>query len=167
YISAVASRVDTAGARVMDAGGLHLVPGVVNVQVHFRDPGWTHKEDLDTATQACLRGGVTSFLEMPNTVPLAINQREIDNKLAIASRKSRVNYGFFIGATNTNLADLQTAQRVCGIKVFMGASTGNLLVDDMQALERIFADTDKRRVIALHCEDEAYLKARKDQFTHR
>jgi dihydroorotase len=166
-ISAVAQTVDTSGARVIDADGLHLFPGVVDVQVHFRDPGWTHKEDLDTATQACLRGGVTSFLEMPNTVPLAINQREIDNKLEIASRKSRVNYGFFIGATNTNLADLQSAQRVCGIKVFMGASTGNLLVDDMEALERIFADTDKRRVIALHCEDEAYLKARKDQFTHR
>jgi dihydroorotase len=135
--------------------------------VHFRDPGLTYKEDLETATRACARGGVTSFLEMPNTIPNAINQREIDNKLAIAARKSRVNYGFFIGATNTNLTDLQTATRVCGIKIFMGASTGDLLVDDPKIIESIFAETDKRRVIALHAEDEAYLKARKDLFTHR
>lgn len=165
FISVVAPTVDATGARVIDAGGLRLFPGVVDVQVHFRDPGLTHKEDLETASRACAKGGVTSFLEMPNTQPLATNQREIENKLAIASRKSRVNYGFFIGATNTNLADLKTATRVCGIKIFMGASTGDLLVDDLAAMEAIFEHTDKRRVIALHAEDEAYLKARKDQFS--
>lgn len=167
WISRIEPSVDAAGARVIDAGGLHLFPGIIDPQVHFRDPGLTHKEDLETATRACAAGGVTSFLEMPNTIPNATNQREIDNKLAIAARKSRVNYGFFIGATNTNLSDLQSATRVCGIKVFMGASTGDLLVDDPVALERIFAETDKRRVIALHAEDEAYLKLRKDQFAHR
>lgn len=167
WISRIEPGVDAAAARVIDADGLHLFPGIIDPQVHFRDPGLTHKEDLETATRACAAGGVTSFLEMPNTIPNAINQREIDNKLAIAARKSRVNYGFFIGATNTNLADLQAATRVCGIKVFMGASTGDLLVDDPAALERIFAETDKRRVIALHAEDEAYLRQRKDQFAHR
>lgn len=167
WISRIEPGVDAAGARVIDGGGLHLFPGIIDPQVHFRDPGLTYKEDLETATRACARGGVTSFLEMPNTIPNAINQREIDNKLAIAARKSRVNYGFFIGATNTNLNELQTATRVCGIKIFMGASTGDLLVDDPQAIERIFAETDKRRVIALHAEDEAYLKSRKDLFTQR
>lgn len=166
-ISQVAASVNTAGATEIDARGLHVFPGIIDPQVHFRDPGLTHKEDLETASRACAKGGVTSFLEMPNTNPLAINQAEIDNKLAIAARKSRVNYGFFIGATNTNLADLQAAKRVCGIKIFMGASTGSLLVDDAEALERIFAETDKRRVIALHCEDEAYLKARKPLFEGR
>lgn len=167
WISQVQPSVDTTGARVIDAPGLHLFPGVVDVQVHFRDPGLTHKEDLRTATRACAKGGVTTFLEMPNTIPNATNQREIDAKLELASRKSLVNYGFFIGATNRNLADLQAARRVCGIKVFMGASTGDLLVDDPAALERIFAETDKSRVIALHCEDEAYLRTRKAQFAPR
>lgn len=167
WVSTVAPQVSTAGARVIDAGGLHCFPGVVDVQVHFRDPGLTHKEDLETASRACAKGGVTSFLEMPNTIPLAINQREIEHKLDLAAKKSRVNYGFFIGATNTNLADLQLSRRVCGIKVFMGASTGDLLVDDPEALEKIFQLTDKRRVIALHAEDEAFLKTRKDQFAGR
>jgi dihydroorotase len=167
FISAVARKVDSAGARVIDARGLHLFPGVVDPQVHFRDPGLTHKDDLETATRACAKGGVTSFLEMPNTSPLAINQREIDNKHAIATKKSRVNWGFFIGATNTNLADLKTAKRVCGIKVFLGASTGDLLVDDMNALEKIFAETDKNRVIAFHCEDEGVMKATRAQFEGR
>ncbi|MCZ7606202.1 MAG: dihydroorotase [Planctomycetota bacterium] len=167
HISAVAPKVDASGARVIDAGGLHLFPGVIDVQVHFREPGNTHKEDLETATRACAKGGVTSFLEMPNTSPPATNQAGVDIKLALAAKKSRVNYGFFVGATNTNLRELQEVKRVCGIKVFMGASTGDLLVDDMDALERIFAETGKRRVIALHCEDEAYLKAHKPEYAHR
>lgn len=166
FISQIAPTVDTSGAHVIDAGGLHLFPGIVDPQVHFRDPGLTHKEDLETATRACAKGGVTSFLEMPNTIPLAINQREIDNKHAIAARKCRVNWGFFGGATNTNLADLKAMKRICGIKVFLGASTGDLLVDDMDALEKIFAETDKRRVIAFHCEDEGDMKATRAQYEH-
>lgn len=167
WISRIEPGVDAAGARVIDAGGLHLFPGVIDPQVHFRDPGLTHKEDLESASRACAKGGVTGFLEMPNTIPNATNQREIDNKHEIAARKSRVNWGFFIGATNHNLADLQAATRVCGIKAFLGASTGDLLVDDPKALEAMFAHTDKRRVIATHCEDEAFMKARKDEFAGR
>jgi len=167
WISRIEPGVDAAGARVIDATGLHLFPGVIDPQVHFRDPGLTHKEDLETASRACAKGGVTGFLEMPNTIPNAINQREIDAKHDIAARKSRVNWGFFIGATNHNLADLQSATRVCGIKAFLGASTGDLLVDDPAALEAIFANTDKRRVIATHCEEEAFLRARKDEFAGR
>lgn len=167
FISQVASRVDSSGARVIDASGLHLFPGVIDVQVHFREPGNTHKEDLASATRACAKGGVTSFCEMPNTSPPATNQKAMDYKLSLGAKKSRVNYSFFVGATNDNLADLQEVSRVCGIKVFMGASTGDLLVDDMKALERIFAETDKRRVIALHCEDEQYLKSRLPQLNHR
>src|SRR5688572_24529946 len=163
----IAPAVQITADKVIDARGLHLIPGVIDDQVHFREPGLTHKEDLETASRACAKGGVTSFLEMPNTNPLAINQREIDNKHAIAAKKSRVNWGFFIGATNTNIDDLKIAKRVCGIKVFLGASTGDLLVDDMKALERIFAETDKNRVIAFHCEDEGAMKATRAQYEGR
>lgn len=167
HISQIRPTVDCDGARVIDADGLLLMPGVVDPQVHFRDPGATHKEDLESGSRACLRGGVTAFLDMPNTRPSAVNQREIDHKHALAAKKSRVHYGFFVGATNDNLADLQTVRRVCGIKIFMGASTGDLLVDDPKALERIFAETAKDRVIALHCEDEARIRERTQAFKHR
>lgn len=167
FISQIAATVDTSGARVIDAAGLHLFPGIVDAQVHFREPGNTYKEDLETATRACAKGGVTSFLEMPNTSPPATNQAAMDFKLSLGAKKSRVNYGFFVGATNDNIEDIKTIKRVCGIKVFMGASTGDLLVDDPKSLERIFAETDKRRVIALHCEDEARIRERTELFKHR
>lgn len=166
-IAVVAPNVDTAGARVIDADGLMLLPGVVDIQVHFRDPGATHKEDLASGSRAAARGGVTSFLEMPNTWPPATTQKAMDYKLELGAKKSRVNYGFFVGATNDNLEDLKGIQRVCGIKIFMGASTGDLLVDDPKALEAIFAETDKRRVIALHCEDEARIRANTERLKHR
>jgi dihydroorotase len=167
FISQVASHVSSDGARVIDASGLHLFPGIIDVQVHFREPGNTHKEDLETATRACARGGVTSFCEMPNTSPPATNQKAMDYKLSLGAKKSRVNYSFFVGATNDNIDDLVGIKRVCGIKVFLGASTGDLLVDDMKALERIFAETDKNRVIAFHCEDESFLRERKHLFEDR
>lgn len=167
WISQVRPQADTAGARVIDGSGLYLFPGIIDVQVHFREPGNTHKEDLETASRACAKGGVTSFLEMPNTTPPATNQAGVDYKLALAARKSRVNYGFFAGATNDNIDDLRDIKRVCGIKIFMGASTGSLLVDNPKSLERIFAETDKRRVIALHCEDEARINERKKLLGHR
>ncbi|MCF6227568.1 MAG: dihydroorotase [Planctomycetes bacterium] len=166
-ISQVQPSVDTTGARVIDAAALHVFPGIVDVQVHFREPGSIHKEDLESGSRACARGGVTSFLEMPNTSPPATHQAAMDRKLDLAAAKSHVNYGFFVGATNDNISDLQTVKRVCGIKIFMGASTGDLLVDDPKSLERIFAETDKSRVIALHCEDEARINARTEQFKHR
>lgn len=142
---------------VIDATGLHLLPGVIDDQVHFRDPGLTHKEDLHTGSKACAAGGVTTFLEMPNTKPATITCAALDEKLALAATKSIVNYGFYIGATSENLSELQQATRTPGIKIFIGSSTGNLLVDEQQALERIFAETTLP--ICAHCEDETTVRA--------
>jgi dihydroorotase len=146
-----------AADEVVDASGLHLIPGVVDDQVHFREPGLTHKEDLATASRACAKGGVTTFLEMPNTVPPATTQERLNEKLALAAEKSLVNYGFYIGATPDNVNDLKRAQRTPGIKIFIGSSTGDLLVDDQPALERIFAETSLP--ITAHCEDETTVRA--------
>jgi dihydroorotase len=142
---------------VVDASGLHLIPGVIDDQVHFREPGLTHKEDLATASRACAKGGVTTFLEMPNTVPPAITQARLEDKLALAAQKSIVNYGFYIGATPDNVDELKRAHRTPGIKIFIGSSTGDLLVDQQAALEEIFAETTLP--ITAHCEDEATVRA--------
>jgi dihydroorotase len=139
------------------AAGLHLLPGVVDDQVHFREPGLTHKEDLHTATRACAKGGVTSFLEMPNTKPTTTTVDRLHEKLALAATKCHVNYGFYVGATPDNVAELQRATRTPGIKIFIGSSTGDLLVDQQAALERIFAETTLP--ICAHCEDEATVRA--------
>ena len=138
------------------ADDLLLLPGIVDDQVHFRDPGLTHKEDLHTATRACAKGGVTSFLEMPNTRPTTTTCERLHEKLALASEKCLVNYGFYIGATPQNLNELQHAKRTPGIKIFIGSSTGELLVDQQDALERIFAETTLP--ICAHCEDEATIR---------
>jgi dihydroorotase len=143
--------------QTIDAAGLHLLPGIIDAHVHFRDPGMTHKEDLTSGSRACAKGGITTFLEMPNTVPATVTRQALEDKLKRAAENSRVNYGFFIGATPDNLAELQAARRTPGIKVFMGSSTGDLLVDDPQVLERIFAETTLP--IAAHCEDEATVRA--------
>ena len=142
---------------IVDATGLHLIPGIIDDQVHFRDPGMTHKEDLCTGSRACAKGGVTTFLEMPNTSPATITLEALDEKLRSAAEKCVVNYGFYIGATPDNVAVLQQAARTPGIKIFMGASTGNLLVDQQSALERIFAETELP--ICAHCEDETTVRA--------
>lgn len=147
---------------VVDASGLHLLPGVVDDQVHFREPGLTHKEDLQHASRACARGGVTTFLEMPNTRPATTTQNRLEEKLQIASTNSLVNYGFYIGATNDNLNDLQHAHRTPGIKIFIGSSTGDLLVDDQDTLEGIFAETSLP--ITAHCEDETTIRANAERF---
>ena len=139
------------------ADDLVVMPGVVDDQVHFRDPGLTHKEDLRTATRACAKGGVTSFLEMPNTKPTTTTRERLAEKLTLASEKCLVNYGFYIGATPANLDELKVAKRTPGIKIFIGSSTGDLLVDDQQALEKIFAETTLP--ICAHCEDEATVRA--------
>lgn len=149
-----------AGDREIDGTGLTLLPGVIDPQVHFRDPGLTHKEDLYTASRACARGGVTSFLEMPNTKPLTITQAALDEKLARAAQKSLVNYGFFIGATAENREDLRTATPTPGIKVFMGSMKGDLLVDTEEKLEPIFAKGS--RLIAVHAEDQARITQRRE-----
>jgi dihydroorotase len=150
-ITASATQAD----RVIDANGLTLLPGVIDPQVHFREPGLEHKEDLFTASCACAKGGVTSFLEMPNTRPLTTTQEALDDKLRRAADKCLVNYGFFIGATPENLPDLIEAQPTCGIKIFMGSMHGPLLVDDEQGLEPIFAKGT--RLIAVHAEDQGRL----------
>jgi dihydroorotase len=141
----------------IDAAGLHLLPGAIDDQVHFREPGLTHKEDLTNASRACAKGGVTTFLEMPNTVPPAITRQRLEEKLALAAQKSLVNYGFYIGATTDNIDELRRAHRTPGIKIFIGSSTGDLLVDDQDALERIFAETTLP--ITAHCEDETTVRA--------
>ena len=141
----------------IDAQGLHLLPGVVDDHVHFRDPGLTHKEDLHSGSLACAAGGVTTFLEMPNTIPPTTTQEILNAKLDIAASKSVVNYGFYIAASTENLDELKKATRTPGIKIFIGSSTGNLLVDDQDALEAIFDKTTLP--ITAHCEDEATVRA--------
>jgi dihydroorotase len=153
---------DQSADRIIDANGLTLLPGVIDPQVHFREPGLEHKEDLFTASCACAKGGVTSFLEMPNTRPLTTTQAALDDKLQRASQKCLVNYGFFIGATPENLPDLNQANPTPGIKIFMGSSHGALLVDDAEALEQIFSSGD--RLIAVHAEDQARIRQRRQEF---
>jgi dihydroorotase len=156
----------TATAReTIDAAGKLLMPGVIDPQVHFREPGNVYKEDLGSGSRAAVRGGVTSFLEMPNTAPPTTTQAALDEKLALAARKSVANYGFFIGATPDNLEALNTVTPACGIKIFMGSSTGSLLVNRPQDLERIFANGN--RLIAVHAEDETRINSRRAQFAGR
>ncbi len=148
---------DTQADEIIDAAGLHLIPGIIDDQVHFRDPGLTHKEDLHTGSRACAKGGITTFLEMPNTKPPTITLDALDEKLAVAADKCMVNFGFYIGATPDNVEVLKSARRTPGIKIFIGSSTGNLLVDQQAALERIFGETDLP--ICAHCEDESTVHA--------
>jgi dihydroorotase len=156
-IAAIDAVEHSAADEVIDARGLHLLPGVIDDQVHFREPGLTHKEDFQHATRACAKGGVTTFLEMPNTDPTTTTVERLHEKLAIASQKCLVNFGFYIGATRDNLDELKRATRTPGIKIFIGSSTGPLLVDDQEALERIFAGTTLP--ITAHCEDETTIRA--------
>ena len=158
----VAREITASADREIDAKGLTLLPGVIDPQVHFREPGLEHKEDLFTASCACAKGGVTSFLEMPNTRPLTTTQAALDDKLQRASQKCLVNYGFFIGATAENLPDLVEANPTCGIKIFMGSMHGALLVDGETALEAIFANG--KRLIAVHAEDQARINQRRQEF---
>lgn len=158
----VAPSIAAVGDREIMAKGLTLLPGVIDPQVHFREPGLEHKEDLFTASCACAKGGVTSFLEMPNTRPLTTTQAALDDKLSRAAEKCLVNYGFFIGATAENLPDLLTANPTPGIKVFMGSMHGQLLVDGEATLEAIFAAGD--RLIAVHAEDQARINQRRQEF---
>jgi dihydroorotase len=154
--------VDREVSTIIDATGLTLLPGAIDPQVHFREPGLEYKEDLYTASRACARGGITSFLEMPNTRPLTTTQEALDDKLRRAAEKCLVNYGFFIGATPENLPDLLAANPTCGIKIFMGSMHGPLQVSREEELEPIFARG--KRLIAVHAEDQARIEARRQQF---
>ena len=164
-IARLAPAVDAESDESLDAHGKLLLPGAIDPQVHFREPGKEYKEDLASGSRAAVRGGVTSFLEMPNTDPSTTTQAALDDKLRRAAQKSVANYGFFIGATADNLDALNSATPACGIKIFMGTSTGSLLVDRPEDLERIFAHGT--RLIAVHAEDEARIRARKAQFAGR
>jgi dihydroorotase len=145
---------------VVDLNGKHVFPGMIDDQVHFREPGLTHKAKIASEARAAVAGGVTSFMEMPNTVPNALNQGLLADKYDIAQAGSLANYSFFMGASNDNLEEvLKTSKRdVCGLKIFMGSSTGNMLVDNVQTLEKLF--TRSEMLIATHCEDEATVRAR-------
>ena len=160
-IASVGGPAEAEADEVVDGAGRYLIPGVVDDQVHFREPGQTHKEDIRTASLACAKGGVTSYLEMPNTKPPAIDQAALNAKLDRAREVSAVNYGFYIGATPDNVEALKSAERTPGIKIFIGSSTGNLLVDEQEALERIFAETTLP--ITAHCEDEQTVRANADR----
>ena len=146
------------GALVVDGRGKWLLPGVIDDQVHFRDPGLTHKGDLFTESRAAVAGGVTSFMEMPNTVPNTLTQELLEQKYTMAKQKSLANFSFYMGASNDNLTEVvKTDPRtVCGVKVFMGASTGNMLVDNPQTLEAIFKHSPT--LVAVHCEDETTIR---------
>lgn len=161
-IVAIDPAPQTSVDNVVDAAGKHLLPGVIDDQVHFREPGLTHKEDLHHASRACAKGGVTSFLEMPNTIPNTVTQAVLNDKLSLAKSRSLVNFGFYIGATTENLDDLKSAHRTPGIKIFIGSSTGNLLVDKQAALEQIFKETTLP--ICAHCEDETTVRANAEKY---
>ena len=141
-----------------DASGLIAIPGMIDDQVHFREPGLTQKANIFTESRAAIAGGITSFMEMPNTVPNTVTQKALENKYNIAAKNSLANYSFFMGANNENLDEvLKTdGKNVCGIKVFMGSSTGNMLVDNKQTLSQIFKNSPL--LIATHCEDEATIR---------
>ena len=150
--------------RVIDADGKYLLPGVIDDQVHFREPGLTHKGDIESESRAAIAGGVTSFIEQPNTVPNAVTQELLEEKYKIAAEKSLANYSFMMGGTNDNLEEiLKTNPRnVAGIKLFLGSSTGNMLVDNPETLENIFSKT--KMLIAVHCEDEATIRANTEKY---
>ena len=154
----IENTIDALADREINAEGLYLFPGCIDDQVHFREPGLTYKADIYTESRAAVAGGITSFMEMPNTVPNTLTKELLEQKYEIASRTSLANYSFYMGAGNNNLDEvLRTdAANVCGVKVFMGSSTGNMLVDNPVTLENIFAQSPM--LIATHCEDEATIK---------
>lgn len=150
--------VKSSSWKIVDAEGNYLIPGMIDDQVHFREPGLTHKADMASESRAAVAGGITSFIEQPNTVPNAVTQELLEQKYQIASQKSYANYSFMMGATNDNLEEvLKTNPRnVAGIKMFLGSSTGNMLVDNPEIIENIFSKT--KMLIAVHCEDEITIK---------
>lgn len=152
-------------SQIIEANNLFLLPGVIDDQVHFREPGLTHKGDIQSESRAAIAGGVTSYMEMPNTNPQTITIDAWEQKNELAHGKSFANYAFYLGATNDNLEELKKAdsKNLCGIKIFMGSSTGNMLVDDKKALQAIFAEVDM--LIATHCEKESIIRDNIEKYT--
>ena len=157
-IKKISSNINVSAERILDAKGLHLFPGIIDDQVHFREPGLTHKANIYTESKAAIAGGITSYMEMPNTKPQALTQDLLEEKYQIASKKSLANYSFFMGVSNDNLNEVlkTNPKNVGGIKVFMGSSTGNMLVDNVTVLEKLFKESPT--IIAVHCEDEEIVK---------
>ncbi len=153
---------------IIDGTGLHLFPGLIDDQVHFREPGLTHKGNIHSESRAAVAGGITSFMEMPNTNPQCLDQDLLEQKYQIAAKNSFANYSFFMGASNDNIEEVlkTNPENVCGVKIFMGSSTGNMLVDDEEVLNGIFEKC--KMLIAVHCEDEATVRENiqkaKDQY---
>ena len=164
FIEQIGTILNLAADKVINAEGLHLLPGCIDDQVHFREPGLTHKADIFTESRAAVAGGITSFMEMPNTVPNTLTQELLEDKYQIAKNNSAANYSFFMGAGNDNLEQVLLTDpiHVCGIKIFMGSSTGNMLVDNEKTLEGIFSRTPL--LVATHCEDEATIRANAERF---
>ena len=147
----------------IDASNLHILPGCIDTQVHFREPGLTHKEDLLTGSKGAVLGGVTGFFEMPNTRPPTITKNDFEVKVKLAEKKSYCNFSFFVGAAKENIENLKYLERLpgcCGVKIFMGSSTGDLLVEDDESLRKIFLSVSRR--ISIHSEDEYRLRDRKN-----
>ena len=158
-IIAISSEIaPTKNVEVIDAKGRYLIPGFIDDQVHFREPGLTHKATIATESRAAIAGGITSFIEMPNTVPQAVTQNLLEDKFKIAAKDSYANYSFMFGGTNNNLEELLKTdpKKVAGIKLFLGSSTGDMLVDNQEVLEKIFSST--KMIISVHCEDEATVR---------
>lgn len=167
YITRIAPKIDlplSKPAKEINAEGQYLIPGIIDDQVHFREPGLTTKADIYTEAKAGLAGGVTSFMDMPNTNPAAITLKLLEDKYELASRKSLANYSFFMGTSNTNLEEIKrvVVKNVCGIKIFMGSSTGNLALTDDGALENIFKYAPT--LVATHCEDDAMIKENLEKY---
>ena len=162
-IKKIAPKIQENVDRVIDAKGLHLIPGIIDDQVHFREPGLTHKAEIYTESKAAISGGITSFMEMPNTKPQTLTQELLEEKFQLGDKKSIANFSFFMGASNNNLSEVlkTNPKHVGAIKIFMGSSTGDMLVDNKKVLEEIFKKSDC--LIAVHCEDEETIRKNLDE----
>jgi dihydroorotase len=158
FIERIDKNISASEAEIIDASDKYIFPGIIDDQVHFREPGLTHKADIFHESRAAVAGGITSYMEMPNTIPNATTQDILEEKYSIASENSLANYSFYMGATNDNLEEILKTDpsRVCGIKIFMGSSTGNMLVDNETSLEAIFKESPM--LITTHCEDEEIIQ---------
>ena len=166
YIVLIAESISlkSPSTKVIDAEGNYLIPGAIDDQVHFREPGLTHKGDIASESRAAVAGGITSYIEQPNTVPNAVTQELLEQKYQLAANNSFANYSFMMGGTNDNLEEIlkTNPKNVAGLKLFLGSSTGNMLVDDLDSLEKIFSST--KLLIAVHCEDEGTIKANLEKY---
>jgi dihydroorotase len=158
FIEKIDKEITAGEAEIIEAAGKWVIPGIIDDQVHFREPGLTHKGDIHSESRAAVAGGISSYMEMPNTNPPAVTQELLEDKYSLAAQRSLANFSYYLGATNDNLGEvLKTdARKVCGIKIFMGSSTGNMLVDNRKTLESIFSQSPM--LIATHCEDESTIR---------